>query len=77
MNYKTLITAAALALGSCTYAQKQQPTTIEGKLEITEMTPEEMLNVRGSTREEFEAYQRNKNYTQNNAVRNALYSNKR
>ena len=76
MNYKTLIAATALALGSCTYTPKQQPT-IEGKLEIKEMTPEEMLEVRGSTKEQFEAYQRKNNSTQYNAVRNALYSTKR
>lgn len=77
MNYKTLIATAALALGSCTYTQKQQPSDIEGKLEMREMTEEEMLNVRGSTKEEFEAYQRSKNFTLNQAVRNALNSKKR
>lgn len=71
MNYKTLIAAAALALGSCTYTPK--PVSIESKLEITEMTPEEMENVRGSPQEEAKAYQKSRNYTQNQAVRNALY----
>ncbi len=73
MNYKTLIATAALALGSCTYAPKQTPQTIDSKVEIREMTPEEMLEVRGSTKEEFEAYQRNRNLPQYNSIRNALY----